>query len=347
MASATSSCLSTIFRFTFDISQLDVNPIESSEIELSDVNWKIQLRKNSTDDGSKVNLGVYLVSTFDDGAPSLSCNAQASFKLLRNDNEIGQSIVKYLRKQKFSNLQQAHGFDEFIEWNEFLAHFVTDSKAIFKIEISAEPLQRLIITTIEQEYAKLHVVVKAVSELIMCDSPVIVVRGIKWKVSIRKNDDDLAIFLCADKSELGKNWFYKVECTFQLLSLCDDDSVKKVTTTNFHYDAFDWGYAHFIKMSEFTSRRFTLANKANFIVEFKVHEPRPLWELNKPMLSNATASLQCCVCFECFTTGNISTIKCGHLFCAPCYTKSTKVRKVCPMCTTPTNANELHPIFFT
>lgn len=348
MASATSCCFGSIFRFTFDISQFDTKPIESSEIRLSDVNWKIQLRKKSTDDGSKIVLGVYLVSTFDDSAANLSCEAQAAFKLLRNDNEIDQSIVKYLRKQQFSNLKQSHGFDEFIDWDDFLAHFVSESKAIFKVEISAEPLHRLTEMNIEQEYAKLHVLVKPVSELESCFSPVIIVRGIKWKVLTKKNDDDLAIFLCADKLDMGKNWFYKVDCTFQLLSLDEtDNGIKKVTTTNFHYDADDWGYLHFAKWSDFTSQRFTFANKANFLIEFKVHEPKPLWKLDKPNLSNANSSLQCCVCFECFTTGNISTIKCGHLFCVPCFTKSIKVRKVCPMCTVPTNANELHPIFFT
>lgn len=349
MATSTSCCCGTIFRFSVDVSQLATNSIESSEIQLSDVNWKIQLRKNQTDDGGKAVLGVYLVSAFD--ATNLSCEAQATFKLLRNDNQIDQSIVKYLQKQKFSYHKKSHGFDEFIEWDNFLAHFVSEGKAVLKVEISAEPLHRLTAElNIEQEYAKLHVSVENVTELESCLSPGIVVRGIKWHVFIRKKEDYLDIFLRANKPDLSKNWFYKVDCTFQLLSLEENDSgIKKITRANFHSELDDWGFKRFLEWSVFTSPRFTSIpdNKANFLIEFTVHEPKPLWTLDKLKLSNANSSLQCSVCFECFTSGNISTIKCGHLFCEPCFAKSIEERKLCPSCKVPTDANELHPIFFT
>lgn len=348
MAIATNRCLSTIFRFTIDVSQLTTNSIGSPEIRVSDVNWKIQLKKNPTDcDGGKVALGVYLVSTFDEA--NLSCDAQATFKLLRNDNRADQSIVKYLQKQKFTNLKNLHGFDGFVDWTDFHTDFVNDGKATFKVEISAEPPQRLAqLTTIDQEYAKLHVFVENVSQLGHCYSSEIVVRDVKWKVQIKKNGDDLGVFLCPDKLDLGKNWSYKVDCTFQLLALKDNDADdhKLSTSKNFHYGVNDWGYKQFLKWSKFTES-YVIDDTANIIIEFKVHEPKPLWTLNKPNLSNANSSLQCAVCLECFTTGNICTIKCGHLFCEPCFTKSTKERKVCPMCKAATDTNELHPIFFT
>lgn len=345
MASATSCCSSTIFRFTADVSSLATNLIESPEIRVSDVNWKVQLQKKSIAGGEAV-LGVILVTTFDEA--NLSCDAQATFKLLRNDNQINQSIVKYLPKRKFSSLKNAHGFDEFVDWADFLAHFVSDGKATFKIEISAEPLQRMVEATIEQEFAQLQVSVEDVSQLGWCYSPEIVVRDIKWKVQFKKNDDNLAVFLCADKLDLGKNWSYAVDCNFTLLALPhkNEDNIKKCTTGNFHYEADDWGYNQFVKWPKFTES-YVFADKANFVVEFKVHEPTPLWTLGRPNLTNANSQLQCAVCLECFTTGNICTIKCGHLFCEPCFTKAIEQREVCPMCKVPTNANELHPIFFT
>lgn len=346
MATATSCSFGTIFRFTGDISQLNLqNSIESPEIQLSDVKWKVQLRKKQIDGGGKAVLGVYLVSTFD--ATNLSCEAQATFKLLGNENQMDRSIVKYLRQQTFNNLKTTHGFDEFIDWDDLLAYFVNDGKANFKVEITAEPVHRLTDANVEQESAKFHVLVKDISQLEFCYSPDIVLRGVTWKVLIRKRDDHLGVFLRPTKSDMSQNWFYKVECTFQLLSLdVNDDGVKRYIRTNFHCELADWGFDEFLQWSDFTSARFTHDDKANFLIDVKVHEPKPLWQLDKPELSNANSSLRCSICLECFTSGNISTIKCGHLFCEPCFTKSIAERQICPTCKVATSAQELHPIFF-
>lgn len=346
MANATSSCFGTIFRFTVDVSNLASNPIESSEIQVNNVNWKIKLRKNTVDDGGTEALGIYLVSPFNHNTANSTCEAQAAFKLLRNDDQSDQSVVKYLRKQTFSNINRSHGFDDFIDWNDFHAHFVNEGKAILKVEISAEPIYRATEMNIEQEYAKIHVLLEKANELQSCYSPVTVVRGIKWKLLIEKRDDALAIFLQADKMDMCKNWFYDVECTFELLSIEEEnDGMKRMTRTDYHYDKDDWGFAHFIQWEDFTTR-YTYADQANFVVEFKVHEPRPLWKLNSFNLSKANSLLQCAVCLECFSTGEISTIKCGHLFCEPCFIKSTRDQQLCPVCKVPTSANDLHPIFF-
>lgn len=272
MANASSSCISGIFQLTVDDTDLAKNSIESSEIRLSDVNWKIKLEKRIID-GNKEYLGVYLVSTFVDGAANLSCEAQATFKLLRNNGQIAESIVKYLQSQTFNNANPSHGFDDYIDWNDFNAGFVSaQGKTILKIELSTQPVYRTIALDIQQEYAKLHVVVEQVNEIQCCQSPEIIVRGIKWKVMIKKNDDDLAIFLWADKMDMDKNWIYKADCTFHLLAHDKADAgIKKFTKATFHYDSDDWGYLHFVKWSDFTGPRFTIGDKANFIVEFNVH----------------------------------------------------------------------------
>lgn len=293
--------------------------MESQEIRVSDVNWKIQLQKKPIgNDGGKMAVGVYLVSTFDEA--NLSCNAQATFKLLRNDNQIDQAVVKYLQKQKFTNLNHTHGFEQFVDWTDFMADFVSEGKATFHIELSAEPSQRLAQSNIEQECAKLRVSLENVSTLEESCSPEIVVRGIKWFARF------FYVFLCADKLDMDKNWSYDVDCTFTLLAPRQkgEDDFIKCTSKDFN-DVDDWGFKYFMKWSKFIDS-YVIGNKANFIIEFKVHEPKPMWTLDKPKLSNASTSLQCAVCLECSTSGNICTIKCGHLFCQPCFTKSIEKR---------------------
>lgn len=123
MASTSICSFHTIFGFTVNVTDLASQPIESPEVKLSNINWKVKLKKKSNDRKNK--LGIFLVSNFDDNTVKWSCGAQATFKLLPNDNdELKQSIVKYLPKQKFSNEKRSHGYGKFVQWKKFLKHFV-------------------------------------------------------------------------------------------------------------------------------------------------------------------------------------------------------------------------------
>lgn len=123
MASTSICSFHTIFGFTVNVTDLASQPIKSPEVTLSNINWKVKLKKKSNDRKNK--LGIFLVSNFDDNTVKWSCGAQATFKLLSNDNdELKQSIVKYLPKQKFSNEKRSHGYGKFVQWKKFLKHFV-------------------------------------------------------------------------------------------------------------------------------------------------------------------------------------------------------------------------------
>lgn len=81
----------------------------------------------------------------------------------------------------------------------FQMRFVCDGKATFKIEPSAEPPYRSSPSDIQQESAKLHVLVKDVHNLQCCKSPAIVVRDISWEVMVKRNDESLAILRCHNR----------------------------------------------------------------------------------------------------------------------------------------------------
>lgn len=105
MASASSYCFATIFRFTADVSMLASGSVVSPEIRLSDVNWKIELQKKTDETGIKNVLGVFLVSKFDKNTENFSIKAQAAFKLLRNDGQMEESIIKHFTKGKIQQHQ--------------------------------------------------------------------------------------------------------------------------------------------------------------------------------------------------------------------------------------------------
>lgn len=348
MASASSYCFATIFRFTADVSMLASGSVVSPEIRLSDVNWKIELQKKTDETGIKNVLGVFLVSKFDKNTENFSIKAQAAFKLLRNDGQMEESIIKHLPKVRFSSIKQSHGFDDFVDWIDFLDRFVNENGAVFEIEITAEPLIQTF--GLDIGYAKFRVVVNDVSELDSCYSSETVVRGIKWKLRIQRQDESLSAFLYGDTNDMDKHWSYRTECTLKLVSFHEDvRSIKYSFKHDFCMEMNALGYNKLLDWSDFVSaeKQYVRNDNACFIIEMKVDEPKPMWQIMDHKLSKANSLLECSICFECFATGKIFTIKCGHLFCKPCFRKFIVNQQVCPKCRTPTSADELHPIFFT
>lgn len=350
MASTSICSFHTIFRFTVDVTKLSSEPIESSEVKLSNIDWKVKLEK-SNENSNK--LGIYLVSKLDENADNWSCEAQATFKLLPNDmDKMEQSIVKYLSKKKFSNYKRSHGFHEFVEWNEFLEHFVNEENvASFEVEISTEPSMRTIKRLgVDQKYAKFRVIVEDVSKLDACFSPETVVRGIRWKLLTRKKAENLSAFLWAENDDIGVDWSYKVEFSLELTSFDENIPSKKIKLTHrYRRETNDWGYDKFLSWTDFTDTKnnYVQNDRARFIVEMKVDEPEPQWKIGEYKLSKENSLLLCIVCLECFTSGNIFATKCGHLFCKPCFDKTIEQRQVCPKCNAPSSADEIRPIFFT
>lgn len=293
MANSTLCCYDANFRFTVDIKKLASKSVTSSEIRLSGVNWKVKVEKKSIKKFKKKVLGIYLMSEFDDKSKGWSCGAQAAFKLLpKDDDKMEQSIVKYLPRQKFTNDERSHGFNEFIQWNAFLEDFVdkNKNKAIFEIEISTEPSIRTIGLDVDQKYGKFRVNVKNIDKLGRCDSPKTVVRGIKWWLCTKKDDDKLSLYLYADGNDLNINCFCEVEATFQLLSFDKKVApVKKSLTQEFPFygSNWNWGYKEFLKWSDFISadNSYVRNNTAIVDVEIKVNEPKPQWKIGDYNLS--------------------------------------------------------------
>lgn len=347
MADVSICSYNTIFRFTANVQNLTSTVVESSEVTLSNLKWKVNISKRATSGY----IGVYLASQSKCATDKWTCEAQAAFKLRHKDDHNDKPVVKFLSKRQFSNENPCHGIEEFMEWNEFLERFVTNNKVNFEIEISTNPLASMPASDIDQRYVKFRVSIKNVSKKDATRyTPEVVVGGIRWKMEFQKGSDAFSIFLRATTEDMAPNWSYKVNATFSLLSYSADGSpfarqIEKVFRRELQSS---WGYKEFISWEKLmdTDKSYVLNDCVILEIAIKVDEPKADWEIGQPSLSKGTSLLECCLCYDCFPSGEIFSTRCGHLFCQSCFTKSIKNNPVCSMCKADTSLTELHPIYF-
>lgn len=349
MADVSICSYNTIFRFTANVQNLTSTVVESSEFTLSNLKWKVNISKRA----AAGYIGVYLASQSECATDKWTCEAQAAFKLWRKDDHNDQPVVKFLSKRQFSNENPCHGIEEFMEWNEFLEHFVTNNKVTFEIEISTDPLMltAMPVSDVDQRYVKFRVSIKNVSKKnSIHHTPEVLVGGIRWKIQYQKSSDVFSIYLCATDEDMAPNWSYKVNATISLLSYSSDGSpVKRQFQKVFRRELLpSWGYREFISWEKLmdTDKSYVLNDCVILEISIKVDEPKADWEIGRPSLSKGTSLLECCLCYDCFPSGEIFSTRCGHLFCQSCFTKSIENNPVCSMCKADTSLTELHPIYF-
>lgn len=322
--------------------------MESSEVRLSDLQWKVTILRSA----ASGYVGVYLVAKSEGATYKWTCDAQAVFKLRHKDGHNDQSVVKCLAKHKFSDENLCSGIEEFMAWKEFLEHFVVNNKATFEIEISTNPLKLITTPTsdvsdIDQRYVKFRVSIKKLSAAAdAVYTPEIVVGGIRWKIKAQKRNMAYSILVGATKEDMFSNWSYIANITLSLLSHRTD-----VSPLLRHFEnkirrelCDDWVCGFHLNFDHF-KEHYGDGDSATIEVEIKVDD-KPDWEIGQPSLSKANLTLECCLCYDCFPSGKIFSTRCGHLFCQSCFKKSIESSLVCLMCKANTSLTELHPVYF-
>lgn len=353
MANSSVNCLESVFRFKFNITEFETNDVESPEFTLSNVPWKLLLRKkgaSESNDSSVLDVCLVCGLVADNTIAKWSCEMCATFRLLSCESE----IVKHLSKKQFNNQNLSHSIDNFISWAELMDEknqFVLENEAVLEVVISSNPLNYRKSVGMEQTSTKLRVIVDGVSKLGNTYSPEVTVRGIRWKIQTKKEEDHFAVYLWAVEEDMDINWCWDVEYSFKLLSF--NSKIEpidcKTTSDIFRWGTPSWGYGKLIKWSEFVDpkRRFVRNDTAVIEVKFTVQPPKPLWECEASRKETKVSTvLECSICFESFCGREISATKCGHLFCNACITRSIEDRQKCPMCNAAAQAADLRPIFF-
>lgn len=346
-----SNCFNSTFRFAANVSQLESECVESSEIILNYVSWRVKLcKQNETN-----SVGVYLESFLNSNVSYWSCEAEASFKLFPVDAN-DRPIIRNLTKHKYTNESSSIGIEEFADWDEFMLKYTSENVANFEIEISTSPLEHTPPNVMNPIYTRLHIMLNGVTNEPNAQfdyySPEVTVQGVKWRIRIQRIDKYLGISLEANDDDLDLSFSYKVDAEFKLFTFSDPDTTIREPISNqfTHYYRHGWpkmGFANFIEWHDFVHPKhdYVVRNKANFFIQFKVEQPKSVWDDDQPEISTGKQSLACTLCDDEFVNGKIVSMKCGHLLCKHCRDSHIPTH-ICTVCGTQSATHQLNPIIF-
>lgn len=240
-----------------------------SDIVLSTVSWKIstcRIGSTKADGTGKSVLQVSLDPIFASPTTLLSFETKGNINLEHKDGKdpIKQSIDYTFNSEKQSNAIEIGEIEELKETHS------KDGQFTFEIDISISSLKRK--SAIKQVTTKFYVNVPNVSTN-GTFSPEVVVADIKWKISTKKKNDGLAIYLYAVDEGMDVEASWKAEYTFKLLSW--DPNVKSVEHTDehtFNWRSLNYGFGQFIKWEELIDKekQYSKDGAARFLVELTV-----------------------------------------------------------------------------
>lgn len=356
--------MGSVFQFTANVTNLFDKNVKSSQISINNLLWNIMLSKSS--DGEWVQ--VDLQSSSNTSMSHWTCLVNASVKLLHKDGIESKTISSDWKNLKYSNEHTSYWDPQYVDWNDFVDNYVNDcNEATFEIELSTGSLNCKKPLDINQIYARLHISLENVSKLREIISYEVMVRGVKWSISIAKNESNLTTSLTANEMDFEMCSSYEVNGIFKLLSFDSDvessvlnfnhnylRGLSQVQKTLLNFMDFDHGYSPYVK-----------DDRVNLLVEFKVNKPKSLWAnevntLNGLQRSEASdaeddshssnasphTSLKCSICFEKYGSGDIYSTTCGHLFCHECFNKEIEYSERCPVCRDEIYMRDFHPIYF-
>lgn len=336
--------------FEFDIIVEDFETkqeICSSEIVLSSIPWQIRVEKKE----ASLNNFVLDLSLNSLSIETLSCEAFAIFKLLAIEtNEI--LMAKKLPKQEFNEIFQSNTLNGFISWNDLIdpnKKFITQGKIRFDIEIFANPVKSFISNEIKCSRSTFKIVIEDVNKIECLSSPKIVIRDLEWWIELRKADDLIGIFLCCDHKRIPTNWYYDVDAKFKMLAANDGTVLKEAQfKKDYRVGLYDWGFKNFFPFEDFVkaANAAIWLNHVYFEAEIIVDAAKPLWNFEEGLQSLIGASIsKCPVCLESFNKCQVSSTKCGHLFCTPCITRVIRQHKRCSICNAAAGVEDLRSVF--
>lgn len=274
---STIKSFATTFQFILNIDDLELHRVESSDIPLSDLAWKIIFEKRVVGDrrNNVFSLDIHLVARSANNITNWMCAADVTIKLFYKLNKI-EAIRKSFAKHQFSNQFASNGIYDFLEWNEF-NQYVHERKAKFEIEISASPLLRIAPSTFAQSFTKMQVVLNNIIQLQESWSPEVVLRGVRWKIHTVKQDDGLGVFLKGVDEDFDLHWSYEVHANIKLVSFnFNAKGIEGTFIHVFHCGSTEFGYKKYINWNNLINEKneYVKDDTVNLIVELKVEDPK-------------------------------------------------------------------------
>lgn len=257
-----------------DLEKSDSKCLNSTEVTLNDMKWKIRACRNEVDSADQ--FQIFLVADFVENKSDLTWEAKGKFKLFPKEGE--GAIEQKIDFQKFDKSAASFGINKFTSWEDFKNKYVKDHVATIESTITTKQptKQPSKPPTFEHTSTKVHVMIKDVSKLVEKYSSEFVMQNIRWTVLTARNNESLAAFLFANTDDMPMLHSWNVSTKFNVISSVNEQTVSKsFVDVNFNWKNSNWGYANLIKWSDFIDekKKFVEHDSALLLVELKVGNP--------------------------------------------------------------------------
>lgn len=263
---------------------------ESSVLTLNNLNWKIQICRQSPEHsnniGNSLNVSLVYVKTFN----SFSCEARAIFKILPVNAEKDNATVKEI-KQLFSAAAPIHGV-ALIDWDTFLDSYVQDGKCTFEVKVSVSPKRKNL--GMGSTSTKFRVIINDVEKMNRRSQYITSKFGsgvATWDIWFKINNETLGWYLALTNSDLDMNeWSYSTNFTVVLLPKDENTKpLKVVHRATYEYEGQSTLYTtynNYISWTNFT-KSYVNSNMATFECELEVAAPKPNWNIDETSTNEA------------------------------------------------------------
>lgn len=331
--------------------------ITSPEYLVEGIPWKIHIIKKMY--RAELWLAVYLQCVKKNKPKNWSAVGCATFRLVPFDDKeepMEYSTGYYV----FDHIDDSLGKHVFIKWNELIDAqnaWVKDDTINVNVKIkAADPnainKSAMIFNKIEtccgeDCITNYRMNLTNIESLLAVQSPEIWIRKLPWRLTAYKDKtDDLSIRL-ESKSE-QKDISCKIKMTLKLISANEEDSIvdieeDSIKRSDFLYTKLALWNEELLK----PENGFVNDNSIAIEVELKASKPEGVNPIVQGSSLNAGAKRKkwgCAICSKPLARQEISSTKCGHVFCTTCITKSIEKREICPTCTVAVKLDDLRPI---
>lgn len=339
-------------RICFSVGDIDERiQFQSSHIYVRGLPWTISLNKDS---------GCIVSPIKEFEQISWVIVARVTVKILspQTDEELYKVCIG---PRMFSSDELALAKASLFPWEELIKpemRYIHDKKCVFEVFIEAGPLQRAIgdddwlkMKAIQDccqfcSHARFQLdVVKSHGFFGVC-SPEFNVQNFKFRAAVVKNGDKVKVQLYKMRDITFK---HRGQVSAQCSLSSFDPRIKAVVTDiSFKYQSEFWYLNLFeIEWSKLTNpmERFVLNNSFMIDLIMNIESGDKAAKANKTPFLNEQPSirLECPVCMEDMVGKQISSTRCGHIFCSVCLRQALRTKPICPVCKS--SRPEIHNVY--
>ncbi|XP_055296499.1 uncharacterized protein LOC129565538 [Sitodiplosis mosellana] len=348
--------------FSLNISNISkLNEIWSPEYLVQGIPWKVKVCKRVNE--QKESLGVYLYCAEKEKPENWSHVAFGTFKLLPFNNKINP--VEYnLDPHVFDNSGRGIGTMSLIDWQNLLdvgKYYVKNDNINLDIKIGAadpdeDAKSKFTFEHIESGCGEgcvtsFRLSVTNIEHLIAVRSPTFNMRKLRWDFSVYKSRSSM-LSVCLKSKDINEKISFKSKASVKLISSEGDEKTVEVNRVRSYKNSSELFQFEVGSWDELFKPENGFVKNNSIIMEVLIIMTKPEG-VRDDQNDSATSSepqakvrkMECPICLKTIGDQEVSSTKCGHLFCKACITNSINTHGKCPSCNAVATMNDLHPIY--